>query len=195
MKTKVTLIPAIAASMIASSFTATSAEAPSNSDLVRFAHRIEDIANDLKSEFRTHFRHSGAYNHLMTDLSQIKREIIHIDELAHTRHPSLNHLAADVEDLDKLAHHLHDVVDAVERGRYRGHVDGDICHVHSLLKNLNRNIHSMEKVIEDLRRPVRPSCAYERRRPSTEEIVIGEVFRTINHFAGHRSSRRATRCR
>ncbi len=145
MKARLTLIPVIAVTAMA--LATGKAEARGENELVRLTHSIEDIAAELKDEFRIHYRHSSAYRHLMSDVSQILAEAGHIDSLAHNPHSSLRHIKADLEDLDDLAHHLHDLVDAVDRGRYSGHVDGNTRHVHSLLSSLNGTIHHMERVV------------------------------------------------
>lgn len=153
MKTTIKLIPAIAVSALA--LATVNVEARHENELVRLAHRIEDIVEELEEEFEDHYEHSGAYRHLISDLSKIEDEAGHIDDLAHNPHASLRHLKADLEDLDDLAHHLHSVIDAVSRGRYSGHVDGNARHVHTMLASLNSTIHRMERVVASYTAPVR----------------------------------------
>lgn len=57
-------------------------------------------------------------------------------------------------DLDKLAHHLHALVDGIDRGWYSGHVDRGTRHVHRLLTSLNRSIHQMERGVAAYSAPV-----------------------------------------
>ena len=45
--------------------TATSKAGHGERDLVRLAHEAEDHAEDLRDEFKRHFKHSGSYKHLM----------------------------------------------------------------------------------------------------------------------------------
>ena len=164
MKTKFTLIPAVAIAAV--TFSTGTASAREDNAMVGYAHTIEDIAEELEDEFRIHYKHSGAYRHLMSDVNKILGEAEHIDELAHARYPSLRHMRADLEDLDNLAHHLHRVVDAVEDGRYSGHVDGCTKHVHTMLASLTNMIHKMERYVEYLARPSGGGCEHERRSVS-----------------------------
>ena len=186
MKTSLKLIPLL----IAGAFALNSGEASARgeNELVRLAHTIEDIAAELKEEFRVHYRHSSAYRHLMSDVSEILSEAKHIDGLAHDPRSSLRHLKADLVDLDDLAHHLHEVVDAVERRRYGGHVDGTTRHVHLMLDSLNGTIHRMERVVEAYAAPVRPAYHYDhyesRRSYSSSRgngraVAIGAIIGTI----------------
>ena len=142
MKTSLKLIPLLIAGAFA--LNTSEANARGENELVRLTHTIEDIAAELKEEFRVHFKHSSAYRHLMSDVSEILSEANHIDGMAHDPHSSLRHIKADLVDLDELAHHLHEVIDAVDRGCYGGHVDGNTRHVHSLLDSLSGTIHRME---------------------------------------------------
>ncbi|MDA7672843.1 hypothetical protein N8615_00445 [Verrucomicrobiales bacterium] len=132
----------------------------------------------------------------MSDVSRILSEADHIDGMAHDPHSSLRHIKADLADLDELAHHLHEVVDAVERGRYSGHVDGNTRHVHSMLDSLNGTIHRMERVVAAYSAP--PSgCDVGRGHDghrghddrSTRSRVAGAIFGAIMERSSHRGHR------
>lgn len=159
MKKRLALIPAIALGALGLSLTGPNADASHPTitrELVHKAHKIEDIARELKLEFRKHYVHLETYRHLMTDLNQICAEAEHIDRLAHNPRGQVNHLLADVKELDQLAHHLHEVVDASERSA-RGHIHGNTGHVHELLDVLNNTIHRLEDTVASIRRPA-PAC-------------------------------------
>ena len=126
---------------------ATNADAQSNRQVIKLAHSIQGISKDLKSEFRSHYTRSAAYNHLQKDVNQLISKANHIDELAHNPRTSYNHIKTDLAELDRLAHHIHDLVDDVDRGRYAGTVSGNTRHVHQKLSSLNNNIHSMQRAI------------------------------------------------
>jgi hypothetical protein len=150
MKTKNTFAPFAIAASLAAGALSTDATASPESDLAHHAHRILDIADDLASEYRTHYRHTSSYRHLTSDISKIRSKARHIDSLSHDCRSSLSHINADLKELDRLAHHLHDVVDHISHGRH-GHTHGNTRHVHSLQSSLNNSIHSMERVVESLR--------------------------------------------
>ena len=160
MRRKHTIVGAAIAAAIALNFSATAADAAHGDDLVSAAHRIDGIARELKDEFRIHYKHLRAYRHLMADIDEVICKARHIDDLAHDAYSSLRHIKADLIALDRLAHHMHDVVDAAEDDRYGGHVHGDTRHVHCLLDSLNRSIHSMTRMVERMANP--PRCDYDR---------------------------------
>ncbi|MCB1064257.1 MAG: hypothetical protein KDN20_15240 [Verrucomicrobiae bacterium] len=130
-------------------FSAPNANAGHEDDLVRLTHRLEDLASDLRVEFREHYSHTSAYRYLLSDAAKIEGEADHIHRLAHDPYASLRHLRTDVAELDELAHHLHDLVDATDRGRY-GHVHGDSRHVHELMDALTGVLHALEDEIDDI---------------------------------------------
>ena len=186
MKTSLKLIPLLIAGAFA--LNTSEANARGENELVRLTHTIEDIAAELKEEFRVHFKHSSAYRHLMSDVSEILSEANHIDGMAHDPHSSLRHIKADLVDLDELAHHLHEMIDAVDRGCYGGHVDGNTRHVHSLLDSLNGTIHRMERVVAAYAAPVRPvrhydhyesRSSYSNSRGNDRAVAIGAIIGTI----------------
>ena len=152
MRLKCTLIPAAIATTIALTLTSANASAAYCSGFSSYAHRITAIAQELSHEFSIHYRHLDAYRHLRSDISQVINEASHIDRLSHNSYASLCHIIADLKDLDRLAHHMHDVVDSAESSHWRGHAHGDTRHVHRLLSSLNSSIHSMQRLSEQLNR-------------------------------------------
>lgn len=138
-----------------SGFAAPAANAGHEDSIIEITHRLEDLVSELREEFGIHYRHTSAYRHLLADAARMEAEVDHIHRLAHDPYGSLRHLREDVEDLDDLAHHLHELVDATERDRY-GHVHGDTRHVHELLTALNRVIHALEDEIDDIARSHAP---------------------------------------
>lgn len=190
MKKSLTILPLIAITAIA--FTTGSANAQGDHNLIRLAHNIEGIANNLQLEFRTHYAHSGAYRHLMADVAKVRSEAKHIDQLAHNCQASLHHIKADLRDLDQLAHHLHDLVDAVEHGRYGGHIDGSTHHVHTMLSSLNNSIHQMERVVASYAAPSHhghyssPSYGHGHRgHVDPRASAVNTILRTIIRSSGH----------
>jgi hypothetical protein len=116
--------------------------------LVRLTHQAEDMAEDLRDEFKKHFKHSGSNRHLMSDIEGIEEDLEHIDKLAHhVHHESLLHVKRDIESVDKSVHHLTAVIEGVECGRYSGHIDGDTRHVKRLIASLNNTLHAMEEFV------------------------------------------------
>ena len=150
MKMKCTLIPAAIGAAIILNSTSGNAGAAYCSGFSSYAHRISNIAQELSHEFSIHYRHLDDYRHLRSDISQVVSEARHIDRLSHNGYSSLCHIMTDLEDLDRLAHHMHGIVDRAERSHWRGHTHGNTRHVHHLLDSLNGNIHSMQRLAEEL---------------------------------------------
>ena len=150
MKMKCTLIPAAIGAAIILNSTADNAGAAYCSAFSSPAHRIYSIARELSHEFSIHYRHLDNYCHLRSDISQVMSEARHIDYLSRNGYASLCHIMTNLEDLDRLARHMHAVVDCTERSHWRGHVHGNTRHVHYLLSSLNSSIHSMQRMAVEL---------------------------------------------
>lgn len=129
-------------------FAPTAANAESQT-LVRLVHRLDGYVAEFRKEVTTHFIHSGAYRHLAADANSMIREVAHIDDLVHDGYGALTHIRTDLRELDALAHHVHELFDAVDEGRY-GHVHGDTDHVHDLIREISDTIHEMQEVVSDL---------------------------------------------
>ena len=183
MKKRLALIPALALGTLGLSLIGPNAEASHPTitrELVHKAHKIEDTIKELRFEFRKHFVHLDSYRHLMSDLNELSGKAQHIDRLAHDPRGQVNHLLADVRDLDRLAYHLHEVVDACENSG-RGHVHGRTGHVHELLTVLNNTIHRLEETMASIRRPA-PACGITNRGYSNSQGHRGAV--SFNQPAG-----------
>jgi hypothetical protein len=160
---------------------------PSDSGLVREAHRVVDYAEDLTREVSRHFRHTSEYRHLLSDAIAIKKKSKHIDSLSHHVHglSDVRHLKDDVEDLDELVHHVGDLIARIDRGCSRGHYHGDTRHVRELVAWMNRSLHNMEAIVRDLERRYSrpPACesdhGYGRGYRSVGERIASGVLREI----------------
>ncbi|MDF1812507.1 MAG: hypothetical protein P1V20_09835 [Verrucomicrobiales bacterium] len=156
MKTRYTLIPALTAAAVL--LTTGAVQARGDSVLSQQAHNIERIGREVKNEFQTHYTRSSAYRHLMSDINTFLVKAEHIDQLSHDPRTTYRHIQADLAELDRLAHHLHELVDAIENGRYRGRIDGGLHHVHVKLNSMNAAIHSMQTTLVAYSRPAPQGC-------------------------------------
>lgn len=171
---KLSLIPVVAAAALLAP--SASVQARGHNDLSDYAHRIEHVGREIKNEFQTHYKRSSAYRHLMADINEILVKAEHIDQLSHDPYTSYRHIKTDLEELDRLAHHLHDVVDAVEKGRYRGYVDGGLAHVHHKMDALNDSIHRMERAVVAYSRP--PRHDYHSHRSANNKRIVTPSYRS-----------------
>lgn len=130
----------------------------------RIARDIERQSVALVRETR-HFRHTPQYRHLVQDAVALMRTAQHAHNTAHIG-CDLGHLEADVRELDRLVHHLEEVVDDIEHGilHGHGHAHGNANHVHQLLHAIEANVHHLWSDLRSLRRPVRHDVG--RRVPS-----------------------------
>lgn len=187
MKKRLALLPAAVAIALGLGLTGQNAEASISQELTHKAHKIEDIARELKTEFRKHYAHLGAFRHLMSDLSEICAQAEHIDTLAHNPRGSLRHLQADVKKLDQLTHHLHEVLDAAERSA-SGHVHGRTGHVHKLLTVLDNTIHRLSFTIAGIGGPGCATPARGRHGPAASKVHVVKTHaagRFGNNHARH----------
>ena len=181
MKNKLTLMTLVAATVALLS-TGTS-QARGQNNVVRLAHDIERIAKDLKKEFQSHYRGTREFRHLMTDVNDVIKKADHIDELAHNPRTSYQHIKKDLAELDKLAHHLHAVVDRIDSG-----CTGNLNHVHAKLGNLNNTIHQMERAIIVYAQP-EPTCGSSNGHYSAHDARVNRS----NPHATYNSRSRNTR--
>ncbi len=154
---KITLLPLVAVTALVLS--TGNSQARSSNPIVSLAHQIERQGADLRNEFVTHYRYSGAYRHLMSDMNQFMAKAEHIDQLSHDPRTSYRHIKTDVAELDELAHHIHEVVDGIQRGRFSGRVNCSLAHVHQKLDALNNTIHQLQRSIEAYAAPARGGCS------------------------------------
>lgn len=119
---------------------------------------IERNSKRLVSEVRD-FRFSPDYRHLVQDARDMARLADHIHELALHR-GSIEHLEADLADLDRKFHHLQGLIRHIERGagcRY-DQFHGRPSRVSRLLHLIEDDIHHLQDDLRSLRAP-----AYGRR--------------------------------
>ncbi|MDA7922346.1 hypothetical protein N9B73_11365 [Verrucomicrobiales bacterium] len=105
-------------------FTAPKAEALECDRLVNYAHALGNMVVKINVEIREHYSHTSVYRHMLAETHRLHAEAQHIDQLSHNLRTSLIHLRTDVIEVDKHVHHLHDLINAADQGRY-GHVHGD----------------------------------------------------------------------
>ncbi|MEQ8786288.1 MAG: hypothetical protein RIC55_08310 [Pirellulaceae bacterium] len=142
---------AIAVVAAASLISTRSADAAPGDHLDLLASRLQAQSRDLIGEFRLHYAHTAEYRHLVSDAYSVYRLAGHIHVLAHTSQ-SLHHIESDLRQLDRLLHHLHELVDHREIHPHGGHTHGDTAHVHRLLGQMEDTLHHM---LSDVRQMTR----------------------------------------
>ncbi|MDF1738372.1 MAG: hypothetical protein P1U86_04365 [Verrucomicrobiales bacterium] len=167
------------AALVVLGFATQKTEAAGGDRLISYAHALENTVAKLNVEIREHYSHTRIYRHMLSDTAHLRAEAEHIDQLSHNPYTSIIHLRTDIIEVDKHVHHLHDLIDGAENGRY-GHVHGDTRHVHSLMEYMERLVHSMEVEVDRIQRM--------QRDPHHGHSSHGGHDRHDSH-RGHRDSR------
>jgi hypothetical protein len=119
---------------------------PSFQHIDRLARQLERQARDLHEEVDNHFRPSPQYRHLHDDVEELEELADHIHDVLH-RGASVTHLRADARKLDRLFHHVEDLVR--DMGRSRTIDRRAYAHLRESLSRLEDTVHHL---LDDLNR-------------------------------------------
>lgn len=119
---------------------------PSFQHIDRLARQLERQARDLHDEVDAHFRPTPQYRHLHNDVEELEQLADHIHDVIH-RGASVNHLRADARKLDRLFHHVEDLVQ--DMGRSRTIDRRAYFHLRQSLSRLEDTVHHL---LDDLNR-------------------------------------------
>lgn len=122
---------------------------------------VESMARKVMRKSRAlantahHYRHTAEYLHLIEDTQQMVATAEHIVHWADMR-GELNHLVADINELDRLYHHTERVFNRIEAAAARGHghVHGNTAYVRRLLDDIEDCIHHLQEDAQILRASV-----------------------------------------
>lgn len=160
---------------------ATIASADARRDLDQIACRLAKDTDLLVQEAAIHYRHTPQYPHLISDAVQMKRLANHIHSIVN--YGSITHLKHDVNELDRLFHHVEGLIHQIEinaRHSYHGgHIHGDTFHVCRGLKLIEADIHLMQNYLRVLCQPV-----HVHRPVYTAPIVTTPIYNKPVHV-GH----------
>ena len=112
---------------------------------------IQQLAEQLATEARVHYRHTPEYDHLVADTRILVRESAHLHDLAHA-HGRLDQMAADLVKLDSSYHHLEETFDRIEANAAHGAgiVLGQTSHVKELLNSMETALHQVQQIVAAL---------------------------------------------
>ena len=136
--------------LIAASLTASTANASSYRHIDILAVKMQRQSAKLYHEFRLHFRHTPEYRHLMSDARDLYYKSKHVHEVAHHRE-SLHHIKRDLAALDRLFHHLEELVEKITHDadhHGHGHIHGDTHHVEAIMKRFEQNLHHLRRDVK-----------------------------------------------
>lgn len=120
----------------------------------RMAVKIRNQTRQLLRETE-HYRLTPNYRFLVSDAAALRQLAEHTREVARQK-GNLDHLAADVAEMDRTFHHLENLFDNTEllASQCQGSVKGHTAHVKRLLNSIEDCIHHIQSDIDVLRRAV-----------------------------------------
>ena len=186
--------------VVALGISANTASANAYSHINSMAVKIRNKTKSLLRETE-HYRYTPNYRHLVSDAAALRQLAEHTREVARDK-GDLDHLAADVAEMDQTFHHLENLFDATEQSAAYNHgkIKGNTAHVKRLLEAIEDCIHHIQDDIATLRsqayiappvvvqrpvyvqRPVAlqrpvvdPSCPYARSRGLSNQPIVTRV--------------------
>jgi len=140
--------------VLAFGFTSDSASANEYRHINRLAVKIRNQTRTLLRETE-HYRYTANYRHLVGDAAALRQLAEHTREVARNE-GDLDHLAADVAEMDRTFHHLENLFDETEllAVHCKGSVKGHTAHVKRLLNSIEDCIHHIQDDIAELRSTV-----------------------------------------
>lgn len=115
-------------------------QAQSLSHIDRMAQQLQSELRVVHQEVHEHFRPFPPYADLDRDITAMEQRAAHLRELIH-RGGSLRHLRADVQDLDRLLHHIEELVDSL--ARFREIDRRAYAHLRQSLDRVSRTLHHL----------------------------------------------------
>ena len=140
--------------VVALGMSANTASANAYSHINSMAIKIRNKTKSLLRETE-HYRYTPNYRHLVSDAAGLRQLAEHTREVARAK-GDLDHLAADVAEMDQTFHHLENLFDATERSAAynQGKIKGNTAHVKRLLDSIEDCIHHIQDDIATLRSQV-----------------------------------------
>jgi hypothetical protein len=125
-----------------------SAQAQSYQHIHRLALQLERQTAEMHREVHLHFRRTPDYVHLDRDVAEMERLARHIHDVVDQR-GSVRHLRADVERLDHLFHHIEDVIGRLARTRQIG--PQALSHFRGVMGEVGGTLHHLRDDLSRMR--------------------------------------------
>lgn len=141
----------VALAVVAVGLTAETSSADEYSRINSQAVKIRNKTRLLLKETH-HYRLTPNYKHLVADSAEL-RQLAELTREVARHHGDLDHLAANVAQMDQIFHHLEDLFDNTEllASQCQGSVKGHTAHVKRLLNSIEDCIHRMQDDLAVLR--------------------------------------------
>ncbi len=143
---------AVVVTIVSSVMFSQSADASTYRHIDSLAVRLQGQAREMIGELRLHYRHTGDFQHLLSDAYEVFRLAAHVHEVIH-HDDCLPHVRADIDALDRKFHHLENLVAHITHHPHGGHVDGNTFHIHQMLAAMEDTLHHLQEDIDELTGP------------------------------------------
>lgn len=118
------------------------AQAPSRQHIDRLAVQLQRQLSDLHKEVDAHFRATAQYRELDRDVAEMERLAAHIHEVV-DRGGGLGHIRADVGKLHRLVHHVEGQVEGIARSGQIGR--RTLAHLRVAVERVASTVHHLEE--------------------------------------------------
>lgn len=166
---------------------ATIAAADTRHHLDEIACRLARDTDTLVQEAAIHYRHTPQYPHLISDAVQMKRLANHIHAIV--LHGSIDYLKRDVDDLDRLFHHVEGLIHQIEvnsrHSFHGGHIHGNTFHVCRGLKLIEADIHHLQNDLRILCRTAPVHQTFVQPQVYNKPVFVGGNNGFGNSGHGH----------
>ncbi|MEM9283482.1 MAG: hypothetical protein AAGA96_16790 [Verrucomicrobiota bacterium] len=142
--------------LFAAAVMGTAANAANPQRLSHLSDEAEELADDLKDEFRSHYRHTQLYHRLKSNADRIESQAEEIHRLARDPYAYQPQLASSLREITDSTHQLRELVDFVESRRY-GYVRGNTFHIQGMMNELSNTILEMDQALAVLKSPSYPN--------------------------------------
>lgn len=144
----------VALAVVAAGVTANTSAADEYSRINGQTIKIRNKTRVLLKE-TDHYRLTPNYKHLVADTAEL-RQLAELTREVARHHGDLDHLAANVAQMDQIFHHLEDLFDNTEllASQCQGSVKGHTAHVKRLLNSIEDCIHRIQDDLAVLRSAV-----------------------------------------
>ena len=172
-----------ALTIVAFSFTASSASADEFGAIKRHATSVRNQTRSLLNEINYHYVNTSNYRHLVADVAELRQMSEHIRQVA-VHGCDLEHLAADVAEMDRTFAHIANLFDETEllASQGGGQIVGNTRRVYRLVESIGDSIYGMQENLYELTsvvvaQPIQPVVVQRPIYASERPVVRQPIYR------------------
>lgn len=137
------------ASFATLALTTTVARADHYGSAENLAAHVQSHSRDLYTEIRHHVGYGFSGRHLLSDTAEMYRLAVRIRSNAHAGW-NLNAIARDARQLDRLTHHMRELIDDMDHGHGHHKHGSELRHITKLLRVIEDDVHELLAEVERL---------------------------------------------